>query len=101
MKAAVGSTLKVIGRSSAIVSAGPSPGSTPIAVPSVVPTRHHIRLVGVSATAQPFINWAQASISAARHAEQTFQEIFHHAGADIHPQRLGKPEIGDERESGA
>ena len=53
MKAAVGSTLKVIGSSSAMVSAGPRPGSTPIAVPSVVPTRHHIRLIGVSATAKP------------------------------------------------
>src|SRR4051812_39529905 len=101
IKAAVGSTLKVMGRSSAIVNAGPRPGSTPIAVPSVVPTRHHIRLVGVSATAKPFISCAKASISFARHAEQTFQEILDQAGADIDPQRLGKAEIGQERKGGA
>src|SRR5947209_9343198 len=101
MKAAVGSTLKVIGSSSAIVSAGPSPGSTPMAVPSVVPTRHHIRLAGVSATAKPFINWAKASISAACHAEEAVQEILHQAGADIDAERLGKPEIGNECEGAA
>src|SRR6185369_12273105 len=63
MKAAVGSTLKVIGSSSAMVSAGPSPGRTPIAVPSVVPTRHHIRLVGVSAIAKPLRSCENASMS--------------------------------------
>src|SRR4051794_36309481 len=101
MKAAVGSTLKVIGSSSAIVSAGPRPGSTPMAVPSVVPTRHHIRLVGVSATAKPFISWPKASILAACHAEEAVQEILHQAGADIDAERLGKTEIGDERKDSA
>src|SRR5215211_6130067 len=99
MKAEVGSTLKVIGSSSAMVSAGPKPGSTPIAVPSVVPTRHHIRLIGVSATAKPLINCAKASISLARHSEQAFQEVFDDTGADIDSQRLGKTEIGDECKS--
>src|SRR3954468_5308600 len=101
IKAEAGSTLKVIGSSSAIVSAGPRPGRTPIAVPSVVPTRHHIRLVGVSATAKPFISWAKASISAACHAEEAVQEILHQAGADIDAERLGKPEIRNEREGAA
>src|SRR3954470_14536022 len=101
IKAAVGSTLKVIGSSSAMVSAGPRPGSTPIAVPSVVPTRHHIRLVGVNATAKPFISWAKASISAACHAEEAFQEILHETRADIDAERLGKPEIRDERKGSA
>src|SRR5215210_9567881 len=101
IKAAVGSTLKVIGSSSAMVRAGPRPGSTPIAVPSVVPTRHHIRLTGVSATAKPPSSCAKASISAARHAEQAFQRILDETSADIDPKRLGKTGIGDERESGA
>ena len=41
------------GSSSATVSAGPMPGSTPTAVPSVVPASPHSRLAGVSATANP------------------------------------------------
>src|SRR5262245_34578515 len=53
MKAPVADTLKVIGSSSAMVSAGPRPGSTPIAVPTVVPASAHNRLVGVSAVAKP------------------------------------------------
>src|SRR3954462_1626183 len=97
MKAEVGSTLRVMGSSSAMVSAGPRPGSTPIAVPSVVPTRHHIRLIGVSATAKPFINCAKASISLARHSEQVLQEIFDDTGPDIDAQRLGEAEIGNQR----
>src|SRR5215210_936802 len=100
IKAEVGSTLKVIGSSSAMVSAGPKPGSTPIAVPIVVPTRHHIRLIGVSATAKPPSSCANASISAARHAEQAFQEILDKAGADIDSERLGEAEIRHECESG-
>ena len=39
MKALVGSRLKVTGNRTATVNAGPIPGSTPIAVPSVVPTQ--------------------------------------------------------------
>src|SRR5918993_3359343 len=98
MNAEVGSTLKVIGSSSAMVSAGPKPGSTPIAVPSVVPTRHHIRLIGVSATAKPLSSCANASISIACHAEQAFQRILDQAGADIDAERLSEAEIGDECE---
>ena len=41
MNALIGSRLKVTGSSTATVSAGPIPGSTPIAVPSVVPTSAH------------------------------------------------------------
>src|SRR5262245_39335677 len=102
MKAAVGSTLKVIGSSSAMVSAGPSPGSTPMAVPSVVPTRHHSRFIGVSATAKPLSNCEKASMSAAlpqpEPAEHPFDPVLDPAGADIDAERLGEPEIGDQRE---
>src|SRR6267142_1339119 len=104
MKAAVGSTLKVIGSSSAMVSAGPRPGSTPIAVPSVVPTRHHIRLVGVSAIAKPFISCEKASISGALfrlRADDALDRVLDEARADIDAKRLGEAEIGDEREGRA
>ena len=64
MKAAVGSRLKVTGSSRATVSAGPIPGSTPTAVPSVTPTIAHSRLKGVSATAKPWASAASVSIPA-------------------------------------
>src|SRR5215471_3179654 len=100
MNAAVGSTLKVIGSSSAMVSAGPSPGSTPIAVPSVVPTRHHSRFVGVSATEKPLRSCENASMSAALplDADDALDRILDDARADIDAERLGKAEIGDQRE---
>src|SRR5262245_53880137 len=101
MKAAVGSTLKVIGKSSAMVSAGPRPGSTPIAVPSVVPSRHHSRLVGVSATAKPFASCESVSMarSAPRQerADATLEQLLDHARANIDAERLGEPEIGQDR----
>src|ERR1700751_3737471 len=100
MNAAVGSTLKVIGKSSAMVSAGPRPGRTPIAVPSVVPTRHHRRFIGVSATAKPLSSCGKASMSASlAAADDALDGVLHEAGADIDAERLGEAEIGNERES--
>ncbi len=45
ISAPVGSSFTVNGSSIATVSAGPTPGSTPIAVPSVTPTKPHSRFV--------------------------------------------------------
>src|SRR5262245_25273964 len=101
MKAAVGSTLNVIGNSRAMVSAGPSPGRTPIAVPNVVPTRHHRRLIGVSATAKPLISCGKASISAALDAEHPLDGALERTRADIDAEPLAEAEIGYERERGA
>src|SRR5512137_1704178 len=53
ISAPVGSILVVSGSSMATVSAGPTPGSTPIAVPSVTPTKPQNRLIGASATPKP------------------------------------------------
>src|SRR6266516_1633196 len=97
MNAAVGSTLKVIGKSSAMVSAGPRPGRTPIAVPSV----QHRRFIGVSATAKPLRSCEKASISAALHADQPFDRGLEQAGTDIDAECRGEAEVGDERESRA
>src|SRR5262245_29752787 len=101
MKAAVGSTLNVIGNSRAMVSAGPSPGRTPIAVPNVVPTRHHRRFIGVSATAKPLRSSENASISSALHPDQALDRALDQTRTDIDAQRRGEAEIGDERESRA
>src|SRR5258708_8093773 len=99
MNAAVGSTLKVIGNSSAMVSAGPRPGRTPIAVPNVVPTWHHNRSIGVSATAKPLRSCKNASMSAALQADHLSDRVLEPAGADINAECGGEAEIGDERES--
>src|SRR5574341_1309302 len=53
MSAPVGSSLVVSGSSIATVSAGPTPGSTPMNVPSVTPMKHHSRFAGAAATANP------------------------------------------------
>ena len=54
MNAPTGSLkLNVIGNSSAIVSAGPMPGSTPTSVPSVTPAAASSRFSGVSTAPKP------------------------------------------------
>ena len=53
MSAPVGSTLKVSGSSIAMVAIGPTPGSTPISVPTRQPRKHSARLIGDSAVAKP------------------------------------------------
>ncbi len=56
MNAPVGSSkLKVIGSSSAIVSAGPIPGSTPTNVPSSTPMAANARFSGVRTVPNPSI----------------------------------------------
>src|SRR4030095_8194405 len=59
---AVASTCDVIGSSIATVSAGPMPGSTPTAVPSVEPSSAQNRLIGVSAVAKPEASELRISI---------------------------------------
>src|SRR4029077_2133913 len=98
MKAAVGSTLKVIGNSKAMLSAGPSPGRTPIAVPNVVPTRHQRRFIGVSATAKPLRSCENASISTALDPDQALERTLDQTRTDIDAERRGEAEIGDARE---
>ncbi len=63
ISAPVGSRVNVIGSSSATVSAGPMPGSTPTSVPIVTPIRARSRLVGVSASPNPVISWEKESIA--------------------------------------
>src|SRR5687768_17294250 len=60
----------VSGRSIAIVAGGPSPGITPMIVPSATPTRHHSRFIGCSATANPCISPEKTSTLGQPHAER-------------------------------
>src|SRR5262249_19021945 len=53
MRAPVGSTLNVSGSSIAMVAIGPTPGSTPISVPTRQPRKHSARLLADSAVAKP------------------------------------------------
>src|SRR5512141_470803 len=62
ISAPVGSILVVSGSSIATVSAGPTPGSTPMAVPSVTPMKPHSRLIGVSATPKPVTSACTVSV---------------------------------------
>src|SRR3990172_3286881 len=70
MSAPVGSSFTVSGSSIATVSAGPTPGSTPTAVPSVTPMNPHSRLSGFSATSKPESSALKVSTSDSRAAEQ-------------------------------
>ena len=63
MNAPVGSSkLNVSGSSSAIVSAGPMPGSTPTNVPSGTPSSANSRFSGSSTVPKPSIRSLSASI---------------------------------------
>src|ERR1700752_2217461 len=89
-----------------MVNAGPSPGSTPMAVPSVVPTRHHMRLVGEKATENPCARWPSVSMaSGPQHADDRVddgvQPVFDEAGADVDAERPGEAEIGGKRQNKA
>ncbi len=59
MKAPTGSSkLNVIGSSSAIVSAGPIPGSTPTSVPRITPAAASSRFSGVKTALKPSSRFA-------------------------------------------
>ena len=60
---AVTSTWAVIGKSIATATAGPIPGKTPTAVPSVQPIKHHNKLIGVAAVEKPCKSWVKISIA--------------------------------------
>ena len=62
MKALIGSRLKVTGSRTATVSAGPMPGSTPTAVPSVTPASAHARCGSVIAFAKPAASAVRISV---------------------------------------
>src|SRR6185503_3874875 len=62
MIAEVGDIENVSGSRIATPLAPPSPGSTPISTPSVMPTNISATLVGVSTTAKPWINALSSSI---------------------------------------
>jgi hypothetical protein len=63
MKAEVGAIWVVTGRRSAMVRAGPMPGSTPMAVPRTEPTKAQTRFIGWRATPKPCRRELMASTS--------------------------------------
>src|SRR5688572_13847773 len=64
MSAAIGLRLKVIGSSIAIVATGPTPGSTPMSVPSITPMSAYSRCIGETATENPSSKLFRISIGA-------------------------------------
>ena len=63
ISADTGGNANVIGKSMAMVAVGPSPGSTPIAVPRNTPIRQYSRLSGVAAVDKPRARLAKSSIA--------------------------------------
>src|SRR3954470_13041246 len=105
MKAGTGSRPNVIGSRSEIVSAGPMPGSTPIAVPRSTPIPAYRRFCGVSAVAKPpssdpkisisdFDPWRSRKRRSQERREQSVREIDRE---ELHEQHV---QGGDEEHRG-
>src|SRR4051812_30079695 len=72
----VGLSVKVIGKSIAIVAVGPMPGSTPIRVPKSTPIRQYIRLSGDTATWKPIHRLLRSEKSMASYLLSVLLEGF-------------------------
>src|SRR5919108_2900782 len=92
MKAPVGSKLNVRGRSSATVSAGPIPGSTPTSVPSVTPTDAKSRFSGVRAVPNPAARSPRTSMDVGGDLEDQSQD----PGREPDAQELGEADVDDD-----
>src|SRR6516165_7893821 len=64
ISAPTGGSPNVIGSSMAMVATGPTPGSTPISVPTRAPIRQNKTFIGESATAKPWARLAKRSMEA-------------------------------------
>src|SRR5262249_41311287 len=69
MSADTGFRLNVIGSSIAMVATGPTPGRTPISVPSSTPIRAYSRLSGLTATPKPRMRLWKRSMRASAERE--------------------------------
>src|SRR5262249_5141612 len=74
MRAPVGSTLKVSGNSIAMVAIGPTPGSTPISVPTRQPRKHSARFIGDRAVPNPSARLPTRSNMAPSIADQPWRQ---------------------------
>src|SRR5689334_14200088 len=75
IRAPTGLRLNVIGSSMAIVATEPTPGSTPISVPSRQPISAKNRCFSVSATPKPRIRLWKTSIAASLVDRAVFDEV--------------------------
>src|ERR1700754_4526481 len=91
ISAATGFRLNVIGSSIAMVATGPTPGSTPISVPSMTPIRQYSRLMGETATEKPRIRLLMISMAFSLANRAT----IHEARADREGQRQAFDEHQD------
>src|SRR5918996_236497 len=93
MSAGIGGRLKVIGSSMAIVTSGPIPGSTPIAVPTNTPRKQYIRFCSDRATENPRIRLSNMSMS-----EPLYQRIRQPEPVDEDPDRKRAHEGGQDHD---
>src|SRR3954464_2150798 len=89
ISADTGFRLNVIGSSIAMVATGPTPGRTPISVPSRTPIRQYSRLNGVIATPKPRIRLWKSSMRASApgrrpHREGQRQALHEHEVREQH-----------------
>src|SRR4051794_34785087 len=75
ISAAIGFRLNVIGSSIAMVATGPTPGSTPISVPSMTPISAYSRLIGETATEKPRIRLLMISMGVSLADRAAFHEV--------------------------
>ena len=83
------------GSSTATVSAGPMPGSTPTAVPSVTPTSAHTRFASVSALAKP----TPQRVERAHQRGSQSSSRREHAGRQRQLQHASEQEVGADRDA--
>src|SRR6185369_4185626 len=74
INADTGFRLNVIGSSIAMVATGPTPGRTPISVPSRTPMNAYSRLIGVIATPKPRIRLLKSSMRASAPSRRPHRE---------------------------
>src|SRR5688500_3097519 len=91
IKAPVGSRPYVIGSSRATVIAGPIPGRTPTAVPTITPMRARSRLSGVAAVAKPSSrNWRFSISQRSAVRSGTSEDALQDSGRQAHDEADGE-----------
>src|SRR5436189_6335873 len=95
ISADTGFRLNVIGSSIAMVATGPTPGRTPISVPSRTPINAYSRLIGVIATPKPRIRLWKRSMRASAPGRRPHREGQRKA---FHEDEIGERHQYDEED---
>src|SRR5687768_4446159 len=97
IRADTGGSAYVAGSSIAMVATGPTPGSTPIRVPSTQPTKAYSRLMGVKATPKPRVRLLIRSMVSATRSTADDEGRPHR---ELQVQQLHEGQVADDRQHG-